>query len=61
MYFSMGKIESRGETYTAVYAYFENQLSRLKRAQGNYNEAYELANAAYEKCAHFWATNTPTL
>ncbi|MBR1646707.1 MAG: tetratricopeptide repeat-containing protein, partial [Selenomonadaceae bacterium] len=45
----MNKIESLDATDTAAYAYFEQKLSWLKRAQGNYDESRKLANSAYEK------------
>ena len=55
----MSKIENRGETDTVSYAYFELDLSWLRRAQGNYNEAYELANSAYEKCTRLLGDEHP--
>ena len=45
----MTKLENLGETDSVPYTYFEMDLSRLRDAQGKYDEANALANSVYEK------------
>ena len=49
----MDKFENLGMADSVSYTYFEMDFGRLKRAQGHYQEAYEITKSAYERRIHF--------